>query len=169
MLGNYFFHTRSECRPVWIQMSVLIWVQTVCKACTDQELSGGWGAGPLARKQPAWTMFFLVRSLFYRGGPMVLLQRKLYFLKDPEGFNIFQRGGPTFSRGGGGFLISIEAHMTCDFLEGVWTPYPHPLWIHTWKGYGEYMNTMHRSNRGCQKSLIIKILSPIISNRKDVL
>ena len=31
---------------------------------------------------------------FTEGGPMVLLQRKLYFSKD--------RGGPTFSRGGGG-------------------------------------------------------------------
>ena len=34
---------------------------------------------------------------------MVLLQRKLYFSKDPEGSYIFQgEGGPTFSRGGGG-------------------------------------------------------------------
>ena len=40
---------------------------------------------------------------------MVLLQRELYFPKDPEGggANIFQ-WGPTFSRGGGvQMLISI--------------------------------------------------------------
>ena len=50
---------------------------------------------------------------------MVLLQRKLYFSKDP--------GGPTFSRGGGGqMLISIETHITCDFPGGVRTPYPPP-------------------------------------------
>ena len=30
---------------------------------------------------------------------MVLLQRKLYFSKDPEGSNIFQ-GGPAFFQGG---------------------------------------------------------------------
>ena len=37
------------------------------------------------------------------------------------------RGGPTFSRGGGGggvqMLISIETHVTCDFPGGVRTPY----------------------------------------------
>ena len=33
---------------------------------------------------------------------MVLLQRKLYFLKDPEGSNIFQGGGGSnFFQGGG--------------------------------------------------------------------
>ena len=40
----------------------------------------------------------------YRGGPMVLLLRKLYlyFTKDPEGSIIIQGGGcQTFSRGGG--------------------------------------------------------------------
>ena len=46
---------------------------------------------------------------------MVLLQRKLYFSKD--------RGGPTFSRGGGvQVLISIETHINCDFPGG-----PDPL------------------------------------------
>ena len=63
---------------------------------------------------------------------------------------IFQgsRGGPTFSRGGGGTffkgwgggsscLFSIETHITCDFPVcvcvgggGVRTPCP-PLWIRT--------------------------------------
>ena len=38
---------------------------------------------------------------------MVLLQRELYFPKDPNGANIFQ-WGQTFSRGGGiQMLISI--------------------------------------------------------------
>ena len=39
---------------------------------------------------------------FTEGGPMVLLQRKIYFSKHPEGFNIFQGGGgggPTYTRG----------------------------------------------------------------------
>ena len=49
--------------------------------------------------------FFIVPSTYftvYRGGPMVLLQRKLYFSNDPEGSYIFQGGGggQTFSRGG---------------------------------------------------------------------
>ena len=50
---------------------------------------------------------------------MVLLQRKLYFLKDPEGVQHFPRGGgPTFSSGGVQMLISIETHITCDFPGG---------------------------------------------------
>ena len=71
-----------------------------------------------------WTtfylVFFLALNLIYRGGPIVLLQRKLYFSKDLEGVQHFPGGGggPTFSRGGGGgvqMLISIETHITCDF------------------------------------------------------
>ena len=63
---------------------------------------------------------------------MVLLQRTLYFSKDPEGVQHFP-GGPTFSRvgwggggGGGGvqMLISIKTHITCDFPGEVRTPYP---------------------------------------------
>ena len=38
---------------------------------------------------------------------MVLLQRKLYFSKD--------RGGPTFSRGGGGGEGVQVSFITCDF------------------------------------------------------
>ena len=53
---------------------------------------------------------------------MVSLQRKLYFPKDPEGFQHFP-GGPTFSRGFQ-MLISIETNITCDFPAGVQTPYP---------------------------------------------
>ena len=64
---------------------------------------------------------------------MVLLQRKLYFSKDPEGVQHFPEGGGVqlFSRGGGGvqMLISIETHITCDFPGG---PDPlSPLWIRT--------------------------------------
>ena len=57
---------------------------------------------------------------------MVLLQSKLYFLRIQRGSNIFQGGGPTFSRGGGDqMLISIEIHITCDFPRvGVRTPIP---------------------------------------------
>ena len=51
---------------------------------------------------------------------MVLLQRKLYFSKDPEGSSIFQ-GGPTFSRGVP-MIISIETLITGDFPGG-----PDPL------------------------------------------
>ena len=48
---------------------------------------------------------------------MVLLQKKLYFSKDPEGVQHFPGGGggPTFSREGGGPNASIETHITCDF------------------------------------------------------
>ena len=47
---------------------------------------------------------------------MVLLQRKLYFSKDPEGVQHFPGGVQLFFRGGGvQMLISIETHITCDF------------------------------------------------------
>ena len=50
---------------------------------------------------------------------MVLLQRKLYFLKDPVGVQHFPRGGgPTFSSEGVQMLISIETHITCVFPGG---------------------------------------------------
>ena len=61
---------------------------------------------------------------------MVLLQRKLYFFKDPEGSsisrgsNFFQGRGPTFFKGGVQMLISIKTHITCDFPGGFWTHYP---------------------------------------------
>ena len=53
-------------------------------------------------------LFFLASTYLtvYRGGPMILLQRKLYFSKDPEGVQHFPGGGgggggPAFSGGGG--------------------------------------------------------------------
>ena len=42
------------------------------------------------------------------GDPMVLLQRKLYFTKDPEGFQHFPVGGG----GGGGVQIHISIEPT---------------------------------------------------------
>ena len=58
---------------------------------------------------------------------MVLLQRKLYFSKGPEGV-----GGPN--------VISIETHITCDFPGGgpdtlPPPPPPPPLWIRTCIGW----------------------------------
>ena len=57
---------------------------------------------------------------------MFLLQRKLYFSKDPVASNFFVGEGVQM-------LISIETHITCDFPggPGIQTPY-HPLWIGTW-------------------------------------
>ena len=51
---------------------------------------------------------------------MVLLQRKLYFSKDPEVFQHFPGRSNFFPLGGGGIqmLISIETHITCDFPGG---------------------------------------------------
>ena len=68
---------------------------------------------------------------------MVLLQRKLYFSKDPEGVQHFPVGG-----GGGGvqllpggrgvqILISIEPNITCDFWRGGGPDPLSQLWIRT--------------------------------------
>ena len=55
-----------------------------------------------------------------------------HFSRFQRGSNIFQ-GGPTFSRGGGGFncLFPIETHITCDFPGG--SDPLSPLWIRTCK------------------------------------
>ena len=86
----------------------------------------GEGPGSTARKQPGQRFYFSSQLIlqFTDGDLMILLQRKLYFSKDPErGSNIFRGGGgPTFSRG--------KMHITCDFPGGVQTPFP--LWIRTW-------------------------------------
>ena len=90
------------------------------------------GSRPDGRKI-VWTTLFLSSTYFTvnRGGPIVLLQRKLCFSKDPERFQHFP-GGPTFFRGGGG---GPNANFYGNpynllFSRGVWTPY-HPLWIRT--------------------------------------
>ena len=82
---------------------------------------GGGGPGPTARKQSGQIFFFfLVLNLFYS-----LQRASNEFITEKTTFE-GSRGGPTFSRGGGGvqMLISIETHMTCDFPGGVRTPYP---------------------------------------------
>ena len=63
---------------------------------------------------------------------MVLLQRKLYFLKDPEGVHHSPRGGgQTYFSGGVQMLISIDTNITCEFQgEGV-VATPNYLWIRT--------------------------------------
>ena len=71
---------------------------------------------------------------------MVLLQRKLYFSKDPEGVQYFPGGGPTFSRGVR-MLISIETHMTWDFTGVVLTPYPPSGSAHV-KGVSQQFNVI---------------------------
>ena len=101
---------------------------------------------------PQYSLFFFFGSLFtshykkghysliiiphpdpHRGGPMVLLLRKLYLYstKDPDVFHYFPGGCQTFSRGVQ-MLISLETHKrTCYFPGGVSGP-PIPLWIRTW-------------------------------------
>ena len=62
---------------------------------------------------------------------MVLLQRKLYFFKDPEGVQHFPGGGggSNFFPGGGvQMLISIETH---HLLFSMGSGPPIPLWIST--------------------------------------
>ena len=58
----------------------------------------------------------------------MVISKKCIIFQGFRGSNIFQGGGPTFSRGGGGgfqVLISIETHITCDFPgEGVRNHYP---------------------------------------------
>ena len=85
---------------------------------------GGAGPGPTPSKQSGQRFYFFYSSAYftvYTGGPMVLLQSKLYLFKDPEGVQHFQ-WGLTFSRGVQ-MLISIETHITPDPLS--------PLWIRT--------------------------------------
>ena len=57
--------------------------------------------------------FFSPQLILQRGGAMVLLQRKLYFPKDPEGVQHFQ--GRSIQ---GGIQMLIAITITCDFLEG---------------------------------------------------
>ena len=68
-------------------------------ACGDPGIflrgGGGGGGEGGSRKQ---FFFVLVLNLFYslQRGPMVLLQRKIYFSKDPEGVQHFPGGGDQF-------------------------------------------------------------------------
>ena len=60
-------------------------------------LEGGGGGGVQNCPDVFFGFFFFYSSTYfivYRGGPMALLQRKLYFSKDPEGVQHFlARGG----------------------------------------------------------------------------
>ena len=70
---------------------------------------------------------------------MVLLQRKRYFSKDPEGVQHFPGGR------GVQMLISMETHVTCDFPGGRGGgPKPlSPLWIGTCKITSLYVIFAH--------------------------
>ena len=57
-------------------------------------------------------MFSIIVPKGTGGDPMVLLRRKLYFSKDPEGVQHFPVGEGVQK------LISIEPHITCDLPEG---------------------------------------------------
>ena len=83
------------------------------KACADP------GIFVKGFQKTAWTFFFcfLVLNLFYRRGPMVLLQRNLYFSKDPKGSNIFRGGGGGGGGGEGGAQMIISV-----IFQGVPTP-----------------------------------------------
>ena len=65
---------------------------------------GGGGPCPTARKRPEQRLFYSSINLtVYRGGQMVLLERKLYFSKDTEGVQHFSEGRrPNFFPGAGG-------------------------------------------------------------------
>ena len=73
---------------------------------------GGGGGGGGSRPDCQQRIFVVFFS------PQLILQFYGYFKETiiSQGF----RGGPTFSRGGGGvqILISIKTHLTCDFPEG---------------------------------------------------
>ena len=108
---------------------------TVLYPCAGPGIFARGDPGPTARKQPG--CFFCFFSPVYRGDPMVLLQRKLYFPKDPEGVQHFLGwGGPTFSRGGGGGGGGPNANFCRNtynlvIFQEVQTPYP-PIWSRTW-------------------------------------
>ena len=68
---------------------------------------GGWGGpGQSDKKSSDNIFFFLVLSLFYRS-QMVNFKEIFHFSRFHRGSNIFQGGGPTFSRGGGGVQLLI--------------------------------------------------------------
>ena len=94
---------------------------------------GGGGGGPGQSDKKALTTFFFQSSAYFTEVKWSISKKSIIF----QG----SRGGPTFSRGGGGFqlfpggsnsLFPIETHITCDFPGGgvVRTPCP-PLWIRT--------------------------------------
>ena len=108
-------------------------------ASTFYQLQKGFGG----RRQHARIQEFLPvlfsPQFFYslqRGSDGFIAEKTILILYQGSrgrGFIIFQGGGPTFSRGGGGVRmpISIETHKrTCYFPGGCQDPYP-PLDPHT--------------------------------------
>ena len=77
----------------------------------------GGGPGLTSRKQSG-QRFFLVLNLFYSLQRVSdgFITEKTILSKNPEGVQHFP-GGPTFSTGVQ-MLITIEIHITCDFLGG---------------------------------------------------
>ena len=76
-------------------------------------------------------LFILVLSLFYslqRGSNGFIAEKTIPILyQGSRGGPLFSREGggyPFFSRGGVQMLISIETHNTCYFPGGFRTPYP---------------------------------------------
>ena len=81
--------------------------------------------------------FFLSPQLIlqFTEGVKWFYYRETILFQGSRGGPTFTRGGvQLFPRGGGGggvqMLISIETHITCDFPEGVHTPYLPPLDLH---------------------------------------
>ena len=115
------------------------WRGTYTPACADPRFfSGSEGVYRPNGQKTVW-IFFKSSTYFtvYRGHPMVLLQRNLYFRSIQRGSIIFQWGSNFFHGGGGGggggvrMLISIETHITCDFPGGGGLDPLSPIWIRT--------------------------------------
>ena len=120
---------------------------------------GGGGSRPDGQRT-VWTTFFLflVLNLFYnwQRGPMVLLQRKLYFAKDPEGSNIIFQGARVQLIQGGGRGPNANFYKNrynLWFSRGWSEPPPPPLWIGTWTRYLScpYHTTTDMHSRCMQK------------------
>ena len=102
-------------------------------SCADPGIFVRGGPGQ-SDKKSSDNVFILVLSLFFRS-QMVNFKENYHFSRFQRGSNIFQGGGPTFSRGGGGSncLFPTETHITCDFSgRGSGPPAPPPLWNRTW-------------------------------------
>ena len=105
-------------------------IQTCCNHILSAA-EGFWGAGGYMRGSRNFCQFYLVLSLFYslqRGSNDFIAEKTLLVLYQGS------KGGPLFSRGGGGvklfpgggvqMLVSLETHIrTCYFPGGC----PNPL------------------------------------------
>ena len=69
---------------------------------------------------------FDIKVYFYRIKSNGYFKENYHFPRFQRGSNIFQGGGGGFLQGSGGSncLFPIEAHITCDFPDGVRTPVP---------------------------------------------